>query len=100
MSLSYTIRFGFPVDLTNIMAIEKGFSIDEVRFNEMMEATERTITKRGKTSEQVFSNLLVIHLKFTIKKIEGETEFTGYDELRTKAKVLSSQGDADKCLLF
>ncbi len=28
--------FGFPVDLTNIMAIEKGFSIDEVRFNELM----------------------------------------------------------------
>ena len=28
--------FGFPVDLTNIMAIEKGFSIDEVKFNELM----------------------------------------------------------------
>ncbi len=29
--------FGFPVDLTNIMAIEKGFSIDEVKFNELDE---------------------------------------------------------------
>ncbi len=30
--------FGFPVDLTNIMAKENGFSIDEDGFNELMEA--------------------------------------------------------------
>jgi len=28
--------FGFPVDLTNVMAHEKGFSIDEAGFNKLM----------------------------------------------------------------
>ena len=29
--------FGFPVDLTNVMAVEKGFTIDEDGFNKLMD---------------------------------------------------------------
>jgi alanyl-tRNA synthetase len=90
--------FGFPVDLTNIMAIEKGFSIDEVRFNEMMEEQKersRSVVRPG-TGVLKFTGYPP---EISIKKIEGETEFTGYDELRTKAKVLTSQGDADKAFV-
>jgi alanyl-tRNA synthetase len=37
--------FGFPVDLTNVMAKEKGFSIDEKRFNDLMNEQRERASK-------------------------------------------------------
>ncbi len=37
--------YGFPVDLTNIMAKEKGFAIDEAGFNELMELQKKNQEK-------------------------------------------------------
>ena len=46
--------FGFPVDLTNVMAREKGLSIDEKGFNELMELQR----KRGGKLQKI--NLLLL----------------------------------------
>ncbi|MBU2491988.1 MAG: alanine--tRNA ligase [Bacteroidetes bacterium] len=81
--------FGFPVDLTNVMAREKGYSIDESRFNELMNEQKnraRKSTKSKIAGTNVVENFLEhINLENIIK-----TEFTGYNELKSEAKVLTS----------
>ncbi len=40
--------FGFPVDLTNVMAAEKGLKIDEAKFNELMDKQKERARKSTK----------------------------------------------------
>jgi len=86
--------FGFPVDLTNIMAIEKGFSIDEVRFNELM--NQQKDRAREASKEKFASvNVSLNDIKgFQITSSEP-TEFTGYDELKTKSKIIGYKRDGN-----
>ncbi len=78
--------FGFPVDLTNIMAIEKGFSIDEVRFNELM--NQQKDRAREASKEKFASvNISIDDTKGFQFLNNDPTEFTGYDELQTKSKI-------------
>jgi alanyl-tRNA synthetase len=91
--------FGFPVDLTNIMAIEKGFSIDEVKFNELMDQQKE---RAREASKEKFSSVNVVlnDLK-GFKLISPEpTVFTGYDELKTKSKVTGFKHDKDTELVI
>ena len=46
--------YGFPVDLTNIMAIEKGFSIDEVKFSELMDQQKERAREASKEKFESF----------------------------------------------
>ena len=77
--------FGFPVDLTNIMAIEKGFSIDEVKFNELMEQQRERSRESGKFNVP----------KEVLKSMSGNQEFTtnfiGYDygNLQSRTSIKS-----------
>ena len=79
--------YGFPVDLTNIMAIEKGFSIDEVKFNELMDQQKERAREASK--EKFVSS------KELIKLMRGnedeETKFLGYDydNLSSEAMIKS-----------
>ena len=78
--------YGFPVDLTNIMAKEKGFTIDEAGFNKLMEEQKQ---KGREASKEKFAsvNIAISDLKgFEIAE-EKDTEFTGYDELKSEAKI-------------
>ncbi len=86
--------FGFPVDLTNIMAIEKGFSIDEVKFNELM--NQQKDRAREASKEKFASvNVSLNDIKgFQITSSES-TEFTGYDELKTKSKIIGYKRDGN-----
>ena len=84
--------FGFPVDLTNIMAIEKGFSIDEVRFNELMNQQKKS--SRDASKEKFTSvNVLLNDIKGFQFSSSEPTEFTGYDELQTKSKITGFKRD-------
>jgi alanyl-tRNA synthetase len=91
--------FGFPVDLTNIMAVEKGFSIDEVRLNELMEQQKE---RAREASKGKFASVSVVinDLKgFEATQI-NKTEFTGYDELKTESKVLGYKRDENTELII
>lgn len=91
--------FGFPVDLTNLMAIEKGFSIDEVRFNELMNQQKE---RAREASKEKFAsvNLVLNNLEgFNINN-KAVTEFTGYDELSTAAKVSGYKRDGNTDLII
>ncbi|MCL5030415.1 MAG: alanine--tRNA ligase [Bacteroidetes bacterium] len=78
--------FGFPVDLTNIMANEKGFTIDEAGFNELMESQKQ----RGReASKGKFASVNISVGDLTSFEMirTDKAEFTGYDELKSESKI-------------
>jgi alanyl-tRNA synthetase len=84
--------FGFPVDLTNIMALEKGLTIDEDGFTKLMgeqKKRSRSVVRPG-TGVLKFTGYPP---EISIKKIEGKTEFTGYDEMKSEATVIDLKRD-------
>lgn len=75
--------FGFPIDLTKEIADEKGFSVDEERFAELMNEQKvraRAARASGSSWESAGESL-----------IAGlpATEFLGYTESKTEARVLA-----------
>ncbi|MCL4549600.1 MAG: alanine--tRNA ligase [Bacteroidetes bacterium] len=79
--------FGFPVDLTNVMAREQGFTIDEVRFNELMD--EQKARARKSTKDKLASvNIVIDKLDDFNLTSTSPTEFTGYDQLKSEAKIV------------
>lgn len=83
--------YGFPIDLTVEIAEENGLSVDRDGFNSLMkEQKERAkldakAKKVGAAGVQVYSEF----------RAQGETEFLGYESLKTSAKVLGLLHDAD-----
>lgn len=70
--------YGFPLDLTQILAEEYGLELDLKGFDEQMKAQKERSRKARKVHHQeVELNIPVI-----------SSEFTGYNELFTEAKVL------------
>ncbi|HVK19750.1 MAG TPA: alanine--tRNA ligase [Actinokineospora sp.] len=84
--------YGFPIDLTLEMAAEKGLSVDENGFRELM-AEQRARAKAdaagrktGHGDQSVYRDLIAL----------GATEFTGYSELATEAKVVGLVRDGKR----
>jgi alanyl-tRNA synthetase len=79
--------FGFPVDLTKIMAEEKGFTIDEEGFDKLM--NEQKQKGREATKDKFTSVNIALNDLSSFQLIETtNTEFTGYDELKSEAKII------------
>ncbi|MBL1215762.1 MAG: alanine--tRNA ligase [Ignavibacteriae bacterium] len=91
--------FGFPVDLTNVMAEEKGLSIDETKFNELMKEQKDRARKstKEKTGE---ASIAVETLDGFNLQDNSATEFTGYDELVSKSKIVGVKKDGKNTLLI
>ncbi len=77
--------FGFPLDLTQVIAREKGFSVDEEGFTKSMEAQRERSRENWKGSgeqavDEIYKELHQKGLK---------TTFTGYISLEGQGKVLA-----------
>ncbi|MDT3695181.1 MAG: alanine--tRNA ligase [Ignavibacterium sp.] len=91
--------FGFPVDLTNVMAREINFAIDEDGFNKLMDEQK----ERGReASKDKFAAVNV-----TLNDLSGfdlvnsdPTIFTGYDELQSKAVVVGLKNNGENTLVI
>ena len=70
--------FGFPVDLTALMASEQGVKIDEAGFEAAMEATKARSRAAGKLST---NDWVQVH-------DDSETAFVGYDGLEAECRIL------------
>jgi alanyl-tRNA synthetase len=77
--------FGFPLDLTNVMAREKGFSVDENKFNELM--NEQRERARKSTKEKI-SAANVVNIIQENPDLPN-TIFLGYDTLEAESTILS-----------
>ncbi len=82
--------FGFPVDLTNIMAKEKGLGIDEEKFNKLMSEQKKRARKstKDKLSSVNVSKAIVDDLKPVSSK---PTDFIGYDHLEAEAEIIGNK---------
>ncbi|MEZ4887582.1 MAG: alanine--tRNA ligase [Chitinophagales bacterium] len=70
--------FGFPIDLTRLLATEKGLTVDEVGFKEEMDAQKERARQATKVETGDWTELM-----------EGvENEFVGYDTLQTISQVV------------
>lgn len=92
--------FGFPVDLTNVLAEEKGMTIAEDRFNELME--EQKERARSSTKNKIAEAGITVE---SLEGFEGDTtkatEFTGYTEVTTDAKIIAiKEADENTLLVF
>ena len=69
--------YGFPLDLTELILRENGFTTNEEEYNK---ALERQKTMGREANKQDLGDWTVL--------AEGETEFVGYDELNCETKIL------------
>ena len=81
--------FGFPLDLTREIAAEKNLQIDEETFTKFMQAQRaRAREARGNISGWTDT------MKSTLSGLP-KTEFTGYEEERSEAKVMAILVDGE-----
>ncbi len=76
--------YGFPVDLTQEILEEKGFTIDEAGFKKAMDVQRETARKARKVTNYMGADVTVY------ESIDPSitSEFVGYDRLEETAKVL------------
>ena len=71
--------YGFPLDLTELMARERGLTVDVAAFDTLMEEQR----KRGRGSQK--KSLIEV-----LDQYDTPTEFVGYDELSVPAQLLGT----------
>ena len=71
--------FGFPIDLTRLLAREKGYQVDMEGFKKGLEAQK----SRSRKAATVEAGDWVI-----VNDEEPKTEFVGYDQLECEARIL------------
>ena len=71
--------FGFPIDLTQLIAREKGLTVDMEGFNKGLEKQK---ARSRKDAEKSTDDWIVVSDK------ESSTEFVGYDQLRCKTRIV------------
>ena len=76
--------FGFPLDLTQMIATERGLTVDETTFTRLMEKQKERSRESGKMSG-VPGILKFMHEDSAI----GSSLFLGYDQLETEATITS-----------
>lgn len=79
--------FGFPLDLTEVILREKNLELDTKGFEDAMTKQREQSKKGGKFKVQE-DNLKVF---YGIKEKFGETDFTGYEEITSDAKLLAKE---------
>lgn len=92
--------YGFPVDLTQVMAREIGFEVDVTGFEDLMKAQKERA--REATKEKFSStNIIVTDLAGFTGSAVNKTEFTGYDDLASEARItaLKKDGNTDLVVL-
>ncbi len=78
--------YGFPLDLTELMARERGLTVDVAGFNKLM--GEQKARARAAQKKQV--------IELSQVETTTPTQFVGYDKLEAPAKVLEVVGVKDK----
>lgn len=77
--------YGFPIDLTHLIASEQGLSVDESGFNLAMQQQKERARKAT-----------AIDAEDWIELEEGQNKFVGYDDLLLETKVLKYRKVAAK----
>jgi alanyl-tRNA synthetase len=76
--------YGFPIELTLEMASEAGLQVDEVGFRELMAEQRRRAKADAAARKHAHADLSAYRELVDA----GPTEFTGFDELTSEARIL------------
>jgi len=76
--------YGFPIELTLEMAAEAGLTVDEAGFRELMAEQRRRAKADAAARKHAHADLTAYRELVDA----GPTEFTGFDELTSEAKIL------------
>ncbi|OCB25307.1 alanine--tRNA ligase [Mycobacterium malmoense] len=76
--------YGFPIELTLEMAAEAGLQVDEIGFRELMAEQRRRAKADAAARKHAHADLTAYRELVDA----GPTEFTGFDELSSEAKIL------------
>jgi alanyl-tRNA synthetase len=83
--------YGFPIDLTELMAREKGVEVDEVGFVQLMQEQKERARAAGKfTVDQSQIN------EWQTLTEDDHSEFVGYDEFETECSILAYRREGDR----
>jgi alanyl-tRNA synthetase len=85
--------FGFPLDLTQMLARERGFTVDDAAFERSMQAQR----SRGRAAWEARGGAKdgEIAVYAEILKEHGETEFVGYTQSDTEAEIVALIADSE-----
>ncbi|CAA6692831.1 MULTISPECIES: alanine--tRNA ligase [unclassified Lentimonas] len=82
--------FGFPIDLTQLLCAERGLKVDMQTFTKHMEA-QRNRARKARTQQLVRAADIAT---------DAHTEFTGFEEDESSAKVLEIHKQDDALLVI
>ena len=85
--------FGFPLDLTQMLARERGFTVDDAGFEHSME--EQRARGRAAWEARGGARDEEIAVYAEILKEHGETEFIGYAQDNVEAEIVALIADAE-----
>jgi len=85
--------YGFPLDLTQLIARERGFSVDEHGFAQEMSKQKERAKASGKFIREAKS------YKWKIISKKSGSEFVGYEELESESTVLKYALDNGRVLV-
>ena len=89
--------YGFPIDLTELMAREEGKEVDVDRFNELMTEQKDRARAAGKFSVDQSGVQIWNKVKAEIdKESHDDFEFVGYDTFETDTNITFYRKDGDK----
>ncbi|MBC7741893.1 MAG: alanine--tRNA ligase [Bdellovibrionaceae bacterium] len=86
--------YGFPVDLTAVIAAEQGLQVDEAGFEKVMQASKEKAKSswKGKSIQADEKHLLELTQKFS----KTPTQFVGYESMTTATQITAlSNGTAE-----
>ena len=86
--------YGFPLDLTADMLREKNLSVDETKFDELMneQKNRAKASWKGSGDKAVNGDFKILLEKF------GENEFIGYEKMENESKILALLDEDFKCI--
>lgn len=83
--------FGFPIDLTELMAREKGVEVDEVGFVTLMQAQK----ERARAAGKFVVDQSQINEWITVSE-STDFKFVGYDEYETECSIIAYRREGDR----
>lgn len=86
--------YGFPLDLTADMLREENLSVDEAKFDELMNEQKKRAKAswKGSGDKAVNGDFKILLEKF------GENEFIGYEKMENESKILALLDEDFKCI--
>ncbi len=81
--------FGFPLDLTRIIANEEGISVDEAAFEKAMEKQKTQSRQSWKGSGEAAVDHLFHEIASELREKGQSVSFTGYNDMHTTGRCLA-----------